>query len=139
MKKIIALISAILLLMLPFTSSYAASKTAKFTVTVSSKLVSNNSVGHDWSLTHTINGKEYFKKSDKATITLTQGEKIKIVTKAIENDSYPDIGENTYEFTLTSDFFSGGFYATVEVTVIENKGRYKNNAAVWEVTYDFNR
>ena len=136
MKKLVAFTLAVLFAVMPLMSSFAASKT-KFTVTVKAEMKSNKSVGNDWYFSHKFNGTEYFKKSNKDTISLAQGDTLKIATEVLEDDSYPDIGTKETEKKISANDIKKGFEVVVTVTVTENKGRYKGNSAVWEITYTF--
>ena len=142
MKKLVAFTLAVLFAVMPLMSSFAASKT-KFTVTVNAVLKSNKSVGNDWTITHMFNDKEYFKKQNtikkegKDTISLAQGETLQIYTLVVENDKSPDEGFEEKSIKLSANDIKKGFEVKFSITVIENKGKYKGNKAVWEITYQF--
>jgi peptidoglycan hydrolase-like protein with peptidoglycan-binding domain len=108
--------------------------TKKLTVTISSKLTSNNHVGNSWSKYFSINGVK-ISSGDKLDIVL--GESISVYSKITESDSSPDVGSVKEDIEITQDFFDNGFSITQKVTVTEKKGQYSGNKAYWIITYTF--
>ena len=104
------------------------------TVTISSKLTSNNHVGNSWSKYFSINSVK-LSSGDKLDIIL--GESITVYSKITESDSTPDVGSVKEDIEITQEFFDNGFSITQKVTVTENKGRYSGNKAYWTITYTF--
>ena len=154
-KKMTAAALALLMLL---SSSFAASP-RKFTVTVTAVLAENNHVGNEWRVSCTVNGQElflgqaldpkvydaegYIRKPEKEKVlgtdkvTLSAGDELVIKTVVSEYDKdYPeDATDVTIKTIKTADI--NGFVVAVIVTVYENAGRYKGNAAKWVITYEF--
>ena len=90
------------------------------------ELISNDSVGNDW-------GKEI--KADG--LPLASGEIFPADTPSplhlsvviTEYEKYPDIGRNSTCLALED-----GAVASTRITVREDRGRFSDNTAVWEVT-----
>lgn len=134
MKKFMALFLSLVLTVCLAAPALAAG-TAKYSITVkvvSVKVVSNHSVGNSWTHVATAMGKTLKAgKSCKATVKATDS--ISIVCTSTEKDSSPDIGTLTIPISISSLKMGTTTY-TKTVTVVENKGRYKGNTAVWKYT-----
>ena len=116
-----------------FTPSPSASNRVTYTVTASAKMLSNNSVGNDWSYYFEIDGKQIDKNRGVA-INVKRGEPIPFYAKIVENDSICDIGSSSGEITP----IDGSFYVDdIYITVIENRGKYSGNTAKFQITYSF--
>jgi hypothetical protein len=90
-------------------------------------MISNNHVGNNWSYSISVNNKKLIKgKSIKINSST-----LKSTIKIIEHDKSPDIGLKT--FTLVK-----GKENTFNVVVVENKGRYSGNKAVWKIKIKVN-
>ena len=156
MKKRLA--AAALAFLMLLSSSFAASH-RKFTVTVTAVLAENNHVGNEWRVNCIINGHEifdgqeldpkvydsegYIRKPEKEKVlgtdkvTLSAGDKLVIETVVSEYDKdYPEDATDVTIRTIKAGDMSG-FVIEVTVTIFENAGRYKGNAAKWVVTYEF--
>ena len=108
-------------------------------VTVTARLMNNNSVGDDWELDFSVKTtREYkLKLSTKHTVYVSPGGLLKVNSKIRESDSIDDFtSKSGYKFISTSNIFQG-FKLKYEIPVKENRGRYAGNTAYWEVTYTF--
>lgn len=156
MKKRLA--TAALAFLMLISSSVAASP-RKFTVTVTAVLAENNHVGNEWRVSCTINEQElfsdqerdlkvfdaegYIRKPEKEKVlgadkvTLSVGDDLMIETVISEYDKdYPDEAKDVTVGMIKAGDMSG-FVIEVTVTIFENAGRYKGNAAKWIITYEF--
>lgn len=133
MKKVLAFALALMMLVCLSVPAQAASATSTITIKfTAAKLVSNNHVGNSWSKTVSACGKNLsvggsVKKSMKSTDTLT------VMCTATEKDKNPDIGTATISVKVSA-LKKGTTTYTKSITVVENSGRYKGNAAVWKFT-----
>lgn len=109
---------------------------AIYRVTASFDMDYNDHVGNDWSYYASVNGVRI--KDGGSTITCKAGKPITVYAKCVEDDTYPDVGENTYEFTPPASYIGDTFYASVGVVVTEDRGRYAGNTAKFIVQFDFN-
>ena len=98
-----------------------------YKLTFKTKLISNNSVGNDWSFTYTHNG-----ETIESGYTITQSLEIftfqSIGIEVRENDKFDDVGTGTMAVAIC-EVGSG----KTEITVTETNGCYKGNTAVWEI------
>lgn len=109
----------------------AAAKTIKIKVTfVSAELIEKNSVGNEWWSGATINGKEV-KEGETLVLNLKASDLIKLRAEAQEQDKYPDDGA-TDASVKVSAIGTKAVNKTLEVSVVENRGRYSGNVAKWE-------
>lgn len=133
MKKVVALLIAIALLVGSALPAYAAE--ASYTITVkvvSVKVVSNRSVGKSWSHKVSTMGKTLAAgKSYKAK--LKAGGTFDLLCTSTEKDSNPDVGTLTIPVEVSA-LKNGTTTFAKTVTVVENGGRYKGNTAVWKYT-----
>ena len=133
MRKAAALLLVLVMLMGFALPAYAAE--ASYTITVkvvSVKVVSNQSVGKSWS--HKVNtmGKTLTAgKSYKAKLKASGG--FELLCTSTEKDSNPDVGTLKIPVQVSA-LKTGTTTYTKTVTVLENAGRYKGNAAVWKYT-----
>ena len=105
-------------------------------VSYDTELVSNNSVGNEWSFECKVNGKDLDKGED-CTMPINIKQPIKISSKVTEYDaSYSDIGTKSDSHS-SNDL--PNFDITHRVTVTEKNGRYTGNQAVWKIRYHFER
>ncbi len=141
MKRLIAFATVFLLL---FSMAFAAKKPKVLNVTVTAELLSNDKVGSDWVIVHTINEQVFFKDTNTAkkpgtdSVMVMDGGKLCIKTEVTEEDK--DISDYAIvetERIISSSDLKNGFTIVVEVTVVENGGRYSGRTAVWEITYEF--
>jgi hypothetical protein len=119
--------------------SVAAASKVKVDVKLESvECVENNHVGNEWEYSCTANKKE-LKEGDTIQITTTSSGKIKIVAEATENDKYPDTGTKTLTIPVSKLKKDKNSAYTCNVTVIEDRGRYAGNTAVWKFTFNVKR
>ena len=103
-----------------------------YELTFKTKLISNDSVGNEWSFTYTHNG-----QTIENGYTITQSLEIftfqSIGVEVRENDKIDDVGTGTMAVAICevgSD--------KTEITVTETNGCFKGNTAVWEVSCEVN-
>ena len=99
-----------------------------YELSIEAELISNDSVGNDWIKTYTCDGKT-ITDGDQWTVPLDTAKTISISATIIENDKWDDVGSDSIVVTLVDDY-----KASTQITVTENKGRYKGNQAIWEIT-----
>ncbi len=99
-----------------------------YQLTFKTKLISNNSVGNDWSFTYTHNG-----ETIKSGYTITQSLEIftfqSIGVEVREDDKIKDVGTGTMTVAIC-ECGSG----KTKITVTETNGCFKGNTAVWEIS-----
>ena len=106
----------------------AAGKTTKIKVTfVSAELIENNSVGNEWWWGGYINGKEV-EEGDTVVLNLKSTDTIKLKAEAQEQDKYPDDGAANATVRVSS-ITNKAINKSMNVTVVENRGRYSGNVA----------
>lgn len=101
------------------------------------QMLSNNSVGNDWSYTCWVNN-EYIGKGDTIDLTAKSDSKITLNATAKEHDKFPDSGSNTLDIDIKDISTTEKIYK-IEVTVKENRGRYSGNTAKWLFEFTVNR
>ncbi|UOK65120.1 hypothetical protein MT997_12490 [Paenibacillus sp. OVF10] len=118
-------------------TSYAAAKTVKVTVTlVSAELVENNSVGNEWAIGASVNGKD-LEEGSSVTLNLKSTGTLKLEAIAEEQDKIPDYGSKRTNVKLSS--FSKSTNKTLSVVVAENRGRYSGNTATWAFKFKISK
>ncbi|ETT36539.1 hypothetical protein C161_08508 [Paenibacillus sp. FSL R5-192] len=118
-------------------TSYAAAKTVKVTVTlVSAELVENNSVGNEWAIGASVNGKD-LEEGSSVTLNLKSTGTLKLEAIAEEQDKIPDYGDKSANVKLSS--FSKSTNKTLSVVVTENRGRYSGNTATWAFKFKISK
>jgi hypothetical protein len=136
MKRIVSLATALaLLLSLTIALPAQAAAATKYAITVkfsAVKMVSNKSVGNSWSHIVATSGKT-LKTGKSYKLTKKSTESISITCKSTENDKIPDIGSTTITAKVSA-LKTGTTTYTKNVTVVENRGRYSGNKAVWKYT-----
>ena len=111
----------------------AAGKITKVKITfVSAELVENNHVGNEWWSGGNINGKE-IGKGQSMVLSLKSTDTIRIKAEAQEQDKYPDDGEASTTIKLSA--LSKTVNKSLNVTVVENRGRYTGNTAKWKFIF----
>ena len=99
-----------------------------YELTFKTQLISNDSVGNDWSFTYTYNDQPI-----KSGYTITQSLEVfafqSIDIEIRENDKIDDVGIGTMAVAICD----GGSGKT-QITVTETNGLYKGNTAVWEIS-----
>ena len=116
--------------------STSSGKAIDMQVSVDAKCSDYNHIGEIWQQVYYLNGKRL---TDGKSVSLKAGDVITVSAKISEEDSNPDIGENSKTYTVTKDDLNKGFKITFNVQVEENGGRYKGNKAAWRVTFSFSR
>ena len=99
-------------------------KRGVYRINCSLSMISNMSVGNEWVKSIEYNGKA-IKDGDRITAPLNSS--ITITCTVTEKDSVPDIGNGSVQLSLD------GEEKTVEIYVIENRGKYAGNTAVWKL------
>lgn len=111
----------------------AASKTIKIKVTfVSAEMTENNHVGNDWYVGASVNGKE-IEEGSSVTLNLKSTDSVKLVAEAEEQDKIPDTG--SADSTIKVSSITKKLSKTLNVKVVENRGRYSGNVAKWKFTF----
>ena len=99
-----------------------------YKLTFKTKLVSNNSVGNDWSITYAHNGQPI-----ENGYTITQSLEIfsfqSIEIEVREKDKIDDVGTGTMAVAICD-----GGKGKTEITVTETNGCFKGNTAIWEIS-----
>lgn len=90
-------------------------------------------IGDEWYHVAQING-EY---AQETKYTITVGDTIEFYCESTEDDNIPDVGSNTYEYTVTEDDLINGFSVDVYVYVTENRGRNAGKQACFITTFSF--
>ncbi len=113
------------------------------TVTVQAKLLQANHVGNEWVPAFYVNGQytawssSNEKKQQYAlegeTVSVSVGDAIPLQCVIVETDQYPDTGSYREHVTVTEELLKSGMTMTWTIEVEENRGRYKGNAAQWQV------
>lgn len=130
MKKI-----ALTLLMVAAAALYSpffvegASKTLHIKL-VDAVMVSNDHVGNEWSYDAQIAGNSV---AIGDSIAVKSTAKVKLFATAVEDDKYPDVGSKSLTIKPGT---SVGKQFVLNVQVVENRGRYSGNCAVWAFTFE---
>ena len=99
-----------------------------YQLTFQEKLLSNNFVGNDWTITYTHNGQPI-----QSGYTITQSPEIfsfqKIGVEVREKDKFDDVASGTLNVAICE--VSSG---KARITVTENAGVFKGNTAIWEIS-----
>ncbi len=108
--------------------SAPASETApaRYRITYQWTMLSNDSVGNDWTHTVTCDGAPI---NNGDTVTAKSGSTVTIRGTVTENDKYADTGSGTVILALAD-----GASGAVRITVCEGHGQYAGNTAEWELT-----
>ncbi|WP_411345727.1 hypothetical protein ACE3MZ_06955 [Paenibacillus sp. WLX1005] len=131
-KASAALILGASLLFTATTPATAASSSYKVTLT-KVKMISNDHVGNEWYTEAKVNNKVLY-EGQSVTVKANSNGTVKLYAYAEEQDKIPDEGTKTKNVSLSS-VSSSGSTVKLRVSVIENRGRYSGNEAVWEFTY----
>lgn len=112
---------------------FAAGKTVKVKVTfVKAELVENNHVGNEWWWGGFVNGKE-LEDGTSVTLNVDPNGSIKLRAEAQEQDKYPDDGASSASVKVSS--ITSSVTKKLNVTVVENRGRYSGNTAKYQFTF----
>lgn len=125
------ILTAVLLLMLggckePQSAPSSSTAPARYRITYQWTMLSNDSVGNNWTHTVTCDGVPI---SSGDVIIAAEGSPIILEGVITEDDKYPDTDSGTVTLTLADDA-SG----SVRITVREGHGQYAGNTARWELT-----
>ena len=90
-------------------------------------------IGDEWYHVAQING-EYAKETK---YTLTVGDTLDFYCESTEDDNIPDVGSNTYSYTVTEDDLINGFSVDVWVYITENRGKNAGKQACFITTFTF--
>ncbi|WP_235440134.1 hypothetical protein [Paenibacillus sp. DMB20] len=113
--------------------SSASGKTGAIKVTlVRIELVENNHVGNDWYTTAHVNGK-VIAEGSTVSLNLKSNSSIKLKAYAEEQDKIPDIGTANASIKLST--IKKTTNKELNVRVVENRGRYSGNTALWKFTF----
>ncbi|MNO49746.1 hypothetical protein D3C76_401040 [compost metagenome] len=131
--RIMVLLLLLFSMAVPVQSTFAASKSIKVKVTlVSAELTENNHVGNEWYTTASINGKE-ISEGSSVVLDLKSTESVKLKAYAEEQDKIPESATATA--SIKASAITKAISKAVEVTVVENRGRYSGNTATWTFTF----
>jgi hypothetical protein len=110
----------------------------KAELSYTAKLISNDSVGDEWSYSIKVNNNTYSSFNEKITIEL-DGDNIPVEFIASEYDkSKSDIGMNSIVLPYSEIIKGEALTFTKQVVVTENGGRYSGNSAIVEFTLRVN-
>lgn len=122
---------SILLICTPFCCPTDAS----INVTVSFDETYNDSVGNDWEFYATVNGKTV--TNGGVDVTCNVGDRVNLYAQCVEQDTYPDTGEDSSHIIIHEDDLWSSFSVTQDIIVTEDHGRYAGNTAEFAVTFTF--
>jgi hypothetical protein len=115
-----------------------SNKSIILTIQTSKVLVSNNSVGNEWWTGAAINNEEVGIGSEY-TIEVDLDDEISLKAAAEEMDSMPDQGLKEKKVKVRNLILTEPNRILLEVPVVENRGRYTGNRAVWQFTFTMQR
>ena len=118
------------------TRSSRTTKTGALKVAAQATCSDYNHVGDNWTYVYYVNNT---KVTDGKTVTFNVGDTVTLRAVITEQDSNPDVGENTAEHVITEKDLQDGFKVKFTVTVTENGGRYNGSAAKFSVTLTFTK
>ena len=101
---------------------------AVYTLNFTETLLHNDSVGNDWEITYTCDGRTIV-SGEQWTVPHGSIPTLTIDVTVIEKDKYSDIGYGSLSVVLRDECTS-----SVTVTVTENGGCYRNRTARWEIS-----
>lgn len=97
----------------------------------------NNSVGNEWIQSVVVDGESVSRKGD--TQLFYYGGDLDILAKATELDEIDDVGFKRLKLPIEDLNLQKDNNYTINVVVIENKGRYSGNKAEWEFNVKIKR
>ncbi|OKP83598.1 hypothetical protein A3842_08810 [Paenibacillus sp. P3E] len=131
--RIMVLLLLLFNMAIPVQSTSAASKSIKVKVTlVSAELTENNHVGNEWYTTAYINDKE-ISEGSSVVLDLKSTESVQLKAYAEEQDKIPESATATA--SVKASAITKTISKAIEVTVVENRGRYSGNTATWTFTF----
>lgn len=110
----------------------AAGQTKVKVTLIGADLVENNHVGNEWRWAGYVNGKE-LQEGSSTTLSVSSSGTIKLTVKAEEQDKIPEEGEKAATLKVSS--LKSSQTKALNVTVVENRGRYSGNTATWKFTF----
>ncbi|REE86519.1 hypothetical protein A8990_110129 [Paenibacillus taihuensis] len=132
-KLLQSLFCFVLVLVVSAPSLSAAGKTVKVKVTlVSAQMVSNNHVGNEWWYGGYVNGQE-LDEGGSIVLNVSASGTVSLKAEAQEQDKYPDDGEAAASVKVAS--IGKGATKALNVTIVENRGRYSGNTAKWKFVF----
>ncbi|MBQ7288783.1 MAG: hypothetical protein IJW78_03530 [Clostridia bacterium] len=99
-----------------------------YEVIITETLIANHSVGNEWQITYTCDGKAIV-SGEQRTAPLDEVQTLTIDATVTEVDKLPDTGQGALAVILKD-----GFSTSTVVTITENKGCYYGQEAEWEIT-----
>lgn len=131
--RIMVMLLLLFSMAIPVQSTSAASKSIKVKVTlVSAELTENNHVGNEWYTTAYINEKE-ISEGSSVVLDLKSTESVQLKAYAEEQDKIPESATATA--SVKASAITKTISKAIEVTVVENRGRYSGNTATWTFTF----
>lgn len=70
-------------------------------------------------------------------VTCDVGDHVDLYAQCVEEDVYPDIGEDSSYIVIHKDDLWSSFSVTQDIIVTEDRGRYAGNTAEFAVTFTF--
>jgi hypothetical protein len=113
-------------------------KPIKLKIQTTESLVSNQSVGNEWWTGVAINNKKV-DLGNEYTIEVNHDEEITLIAAAQEMDSIPDQGLEEKKIIVKNLNLTEPNRISFEVPVVENRGRYTGNIAMWQFTFTIQR
>ena len=92
------------------------------------ELLSNDSVGNDWSIEYTCAG-ERISSGKQWTAALDCVQTVTVDVTVTEDDKWPDTGTGSFLVDLQD-----GFETSSTIIVTEDQSRYKDHTAQWKIT-----
>jgi len=95
----------------------------------------NNSVRNEWDYGFSVNNTEY-KRGSTHKFTISEIQNLIINAATTEYDKIPDNSYNSTIYTYEELKSKNKFSDLIEVKVVENRGRYSGNSALWKFKYN---
>ena len=111
-----------------------SSASKKMKVTISASCSNYNHVGNEWYTYFSVDGASVRSGS---VVSISMNSNVSVYTEITEDDTYPDVGADSYSCEVTHDYYTNGFTITQTIGVLEDRGRYAGNVATWTVKYTF--
>lgn len=110
----------------------------------------NDSVGNEWFFRTWVNGTELplwvngtrptpLRGNRSTEIKVRSVDVVRLAAMAEESDKIPDIGGNILDVDVDNIDWERASTFPIEVTVVENRGRYAGNAAQWRFNFGVKR
>lgn len=128
-------LSIVLLTTLSGQTVFAANKSNAVRVKItlaSSELIENNHVGNEWVTEAKVNG-IVIKEGDNRVLSLKPSSSLTLGAEAEEQDKIPDSGKAVKKVKAST--LSGEKEYILNVSVVENRGRYSGNTAKWRFVF----